>query len=530
MTTTPPAARIVARSLAVVLAAGGLVILPPTAWSAPEPTPISPEVESIPVNGVDKDAVRTAPEPDHEPPESEPLEPAVITEPIKTEEDFGLVGVTFDETPPAESTVQVRVREDNGWTAWQELPIDTGHGPDPGDPDFENVRPATEPLLTDPSDKVQVRVDTPRGQQVRGTEIKVVESTRSRSDQAAITGHRSVATAAAATPQPTIISRAAWGADESLRSTCPGLTDAHRVAFVHHTASTSDYDEFGAPSQLRNILAWTTSNGYCDMPYNFLVDRFGNIYEGRGGGVALPVKSGATASFNNGSLAVSALGTFADTPVEEFSAMRDSIARLIGWKLDLTNRAADWHESLTATGYRGGAAAGTVQNFDRISGHRDAFNTSCPGDSLYSQLESIRTIAAANQDVNRVAPPTVQGPVSPAPAAPAPAPPPPTAPVVRVASQITDWSKTRRVRKRGSYYRSSFRLTPGDSREVRIMRKRPGKKRKIWRTVTANTYGYARFRLKAYKGTSVYRLVAPRTKTAKRTHNSNLRLYGKKRK
>jgi hypothetical protein len=506
--------RIVARSLVVALAAGGLVILPPTAWSAPEPEPISPEVESIPVDGVDQEAANVAPEP--EAPGSAPLEPSVVTEPIKTEVEFGLVGVTFDESPPDESTVQVRVREDDGWTDWQQLPIDAGHGPDPGDPDYEDVRPSTEPLLTDHGDKVQLRLDTPNGKEVAGTEIKVVESTESPFDEAAITGQGSIASASAATPRPTIISRAAWGADESLGSTCPGLTDAHRVAFVHHTASTSEYDRFGAPSQLRNILAWTTSNGYCDMPYNFLVDRYGKIYEGRHGGVSLPVKSGATASFNNGSMSVSALGTFAQSPSNGFTAMSTSIAKLIGWKLGLTNRAADWYESLTATGYSGGAAAGTIKSFNRVSGHRDAFSTSCPGYGLYSKLRSIRTIAAANQDVDRNKPPTAQ----------VPSPDPAPAPNIRTTSTITQWSSTKRTKKRGSYYRSAFRVTPGDSRTVKIKRKRPGRSWKTWAKVQTDPGGYARFRLKFYKGTSVYRLVAPRTATAKRTQNGRLFLYG----
>lgn len=500
----------VARSLAVALAAGALVVLPPTAWSVPDPKPISPDVESIPVDGVNKNAVEKAPEPDHEAPGSEPLEPAVVTEPIETDNEFGLVGVTFDEKPPAESSVQVRVREEDGWTEWRELPIDAGHGPDRGDPDFANVKPTTEPLLTNPADKVQVRVDTPNGQEIKGTEIKVVESTESPADEAAVTGRPAVAAASAATVRPRIISRAAWGADESLRNGCPGLTDAHRVAFVHHTASTTFYDENQAPSQLRNILAWTTSNGYCDMPYNFLVDRYGNIYEGRGGGISLPVKSGATASFNTGSMSVSALGTFTEAPSNGFSAMRTAIAQLIGWKLGLTDRAADGRESLTASGYPGGAPKGEVRSFDRISGHRDAFSTSCPGDAFFPELAAMRKEAASYQDTD---PDT----------APAPAP------VIKATSYITQWSKTKRTRKRGKYYRSSFLVTPGDSRLVKIKRKRPGKKWKVWATVTADSAGYARFRLKAYKGMSVYRLVAPRTATAKWTRNGKLYLYGKKR-
>ncbi|WP_374209166.1 N-acetylmuramoyl-L-alanine amidase [Kitasatospora sp. A2-31] len=91
-------------------------------------------------------------------------------------------------------------------------------------------------------------------------------------------------------PRPGIVTRAGWGADESLRD--PGFvyTGQVRAVFVHHTATATDYSCSDAPQMIRAIYQYhVQSNGWRDIGYNFLVDRCGTIYEGRAGGVDQPV-------------------------------------------------------------------------------------------------------------------------------------------------------------------------------------------------------------------------------------------------
>ena len=92
---------------------------------------------------------------------------------------------------------------------------------------------------------------------------------------------------------------------------------------------------------MRALYAWYTLGlHYSDMAYNFLVDRYGRLYEGRAGGMDRNVLGGHTAGFNQNTFAVSAIGNF-DTykpTTAEADAMVSSIARLMAWKLALNHR------------------------------------------------------------------------------------------------------------------------------------------------------------------------------------------------
>jgi uncharacterized protein with LGFP repeats len=75
------------------------------------------------------------------------------------------------------------------------------------------------------------------------------------------------------------------------------------VAVIHHTASTNSYSEGTAAAQIRSVYAYhTASLGWNDIGYNFLVDRYGRIYEGRAGGVDRAVQGAHAGGFNNGTV------------------------------------------------------------------------------------------------------------------------------------------------------------------------------------------------------------------------------------
>ena len=107
-----------------------------------------------------------------------------------------------------------------------------------------------------------------------------------------------------------IYSRAQWGADESMRDGSPSYFEVHG-GFVHHTVNANDYKRKDVPAIIRSIYAYhTQSRGWSDIGYNFLVDRFGRIWEGRYGGVDRPVVGAHTLNYNSYSFAMSAIGNF----------------------------------------------------------------------------------------------------------------------------------------------------------------------------------------------------------------------------
>ncbi|MDQ0943001.1 N-acetylmuramoyl-L-alanine amidase [Streptomyces sp. V1I1] len=196
-------------------------------------------------------------------------------------------------------------------------------------------------------------------------------------------------------PRPRIITRQGWGADESLREKTFVYTTSVKAAFVHHSATGNNYTCAQAPSVLRSIYRYhVVSSGWRDFGYNFAVDKCGNIYEGRAGGVAKPVLGAHTLGFNTNSVGIAVLGTYSlSTPP---AAAVTAVARLTAWKLGLYGRDPRGKVVLTSGG-SGKYAEGVRVNFNVISGHRDGFFTECPGALLYSRLGKARSAAATYQ-------------------------------------------------------------------------------------------------------------------------------------
>lgn len=318
-------------------------------------------------------------------------EPEVLTPEIRTDE-FGVVGVTWDagSAPSAGTVVSVRVREDDGWSDWQVL--DTmDSAPDPGTEDARHAfaDAATEPFTTSGADAVQVRMDTGSGEVPEDVEVVAIDPGTSPADAAGAGGPLSAASAAAA--RPAVVTRAQWGADESLRRCLPSAMTGIKAAVVHHTAGTNSYTAAQSPALIRGIYAYHTRTlGWCDIGYNMLVDKYGTVFEGRLGSITQAIRGAHAGGFNEYTFGVSALGNYNEaTPTD---ALVESIARVIAWRLAASFADPLGRVSLTSAG--GGTAkypAGRSVTLDVIMGHRDVGQTACPGANLYSRLGAIRS-------------------------------------------------------------------------------------------------------------------------------------------
>ncbi len=186
---------------------------------------------------------------------------------------------------------------------------------------------------------------------------------------------------------PAIISRASWGADEKIRRGAPSYALALGFAVVHHTAGSNKYTASQSAAIVRGIEAYhVKANGWNDIGYNFLVDRYGQVFEGRFGGVDKNVIGAHAEGFNTGSVGVAVLGTYADAAPSV--AAQTALANLLAWRLDL----AHVDPLGTVTWPSGGNPRflpGTPVFLRAISGHRDTGFTSCPGSALYARLRAI---------------------------------------------------------------------------------------------------------------------------------------------
>ncbi|WP_199842047.1 peptidoglycan recognition protein family protein [Streptomyces sp. CB01635] len=196
-------------------------------------------------------------------------------------------------------------------------------------------------------------------------------------------------------PRPRIVTRKGWGADEKLRERAFGYTSKVKATFVHHSATGNNYKCSQAPSVIRGIYRYhVKSMGWRDIGYNFLVDKCGNIYEGRAGGVAKPVMGAHTLGFNTNSMGVAVLGTFGSSKPP--AAAVDALARLTAWKLGLYGVNPSGKTYLTSAGGNLYPKGKSVR-LNAISGHRDGFATECPGRRLYDKLGTARSTSASLQ-------------------------------------------------------------------------------------------------------------------------------------
>ncbi|MGO1885391.1 MAG: N-acetylmuramoyl-L-alanine amidase, partial [Citricoccus sp.] len=365
---------------------------------------------------------------------------ATLTQPVETM-NFIVAGVTWDIEDAGQVTdVSLRVRESSGWTDWNSMEIHAGDEKPNAD------RVGTEPLISSGADAIQVRLTTVDGESPAGLELDLIDPGTADTDgklepaspaspalqqlegQAGLSApeaaaastnsatHNSATASAEFVPavhpqqgpitgtaqaqtvatnydnvlKPAIITRAQWGADESLTSDWGRTSTDLKAMYVHHTAGSNNYSASGAYAQIRGIYQYhAVTLDWQDIGYQFLVDKYGKIYQGRRGSIDAPVQGAQAGGFNTDTIGVSAMGNYdvASAP----AAMVRAIERVLAWQAYRYDVDPTAQVTLTQSG-KGTArwTSGTRTTQNTILGHRDTNLTACPGRYLYAQLPTIR--------------------------------------------------------------------------------------------------------------------------------------------
>lgn len=303
---------------------------------------------------------------------------------------FAPTHVAFSWTGPEGTGVRFRTTDVlGGISAWQRAP--ENHDAERGDRHFSGV------LAVDGVTAIEWDPVEPRGTDVDALTLDYLNTLDGPREQIVVPA---VARAEATTPQ--IVTRAEWGADESIKRTkgdCRRGFFPVQQLFVHHTAGSNDDPR---PKATMRAIYWyhVVRQGWCDIGYNFVISQDGTVFEGRWARKYQPweihssedlagqaVAGAHAVGYNSGSVGVAVMGNFMRAPVPPDA--RRSLAELLAWE-------ADRHDidPLGEHLYQN-PETGTEKKLPFIAGHRDAGQTSCPGSVLYRALPEVREDTAA---------------------------------------------------------------------------------------------------------------------------------------
>jgi N-acetylmuramoyl-L-alanine amidase/FlgD Ig-like domain len=291
--------------------------------------------------------------------------------------------------------VLFRTRSQVGrWSGWRQADPEGEDLPDPGSAESRG-RPGWQlgnPYWVGPSDRIAYRL----AGDVRRLRAWYVWSQ---------VGHSSLRRVSMA-GSPQIVPRSEWRANEAIKRAPPRYARSVALAIVHHTAGTNAYGPDISAAIVRGIEIYhVRGNHWNDIGYNFLVDRFGQVFEGRAGGIDRNVIGAQAQGFNSGSVGVALIGNYQSASVP--TASERALAALLAWRLDV----AHVDPLGTVTWISGGNPKfkrGTPVTLRAISGHRDTGFTSCPGTRLYAKLPDLRH-QVASIGLPKLYAPTVKG-------------------------------------------------------------------------------------------------------------------------
>lgn len=338
-----------------------------------------------------------------------PLEPETSGTVLRNEHgDVAIASKTIDlperpemvilEEVQTGSELAVRSRNGGVWSEWIDLVATEDEAPDGapgGEGEVPNGITGIGPIWLG-EDAEQLEIVGFSGD----TDV-VVESLEVLDTPSAAIGPRSIRSSAAAAAATFIRPRSHWQTSgmgwASYNSDCGSGPKTSTVTgmVVHHTAGANGYSAEAVPGILRGIWYYhVQSRGWCDVAYNFFVDRFGQVWEGRHGGIDKAIIGGHTFGFNTYTSGVAQLGNFDTTGSP--SAMTRATGALVGWKLSLHGvdpSGKTTYVNSASTTASDGTPPGGKKTLSSVVGHRDLGSTSCPGANTYAQLGRIRADA-----------------------------------------------------------------------------------------------------------------------------------------
>lgn len=316
-----------------------------------------------------------------------------------------------------EEVVQFYVRtspDKKKWTSWEAIDIDPLEGPD----HMESERFYSDLIVVDHHRYLQYKAildPSKKADMLKDVTVTFLNSTDGEAQTASnslnlatILGNQ----AKAAVNRPAIVSRAEWGADESLRFLPDGSEDwprqyADKVTHlaVHHTGTPND--DPNPEARIRSIYYYhAKTRGWGDIGYNAIIGSDGRIYEGRKGKDDEILSPGVVAahvySFNNGSFGVAMMGNFDEKSPP--ASMRKALVDLLAYQTDLHGidplGRADFVRNYE---YNDPNVPRVDYNVPTLLGHRSfpRHSTSCPGAYLNADLPNIRNDVKQQADAAR---------------------------------------------------------------------------------------------------------------------------------
>ena len=304
-----------------------------------------------------------------------------VLEDIRTDEagSFSMVGVTWTALSGEDLGVHVRTLTASGWSEWYDVTPD-------GE---ESEQRATGVIYVEDSTAVEVQATSRPGGTAEGMRAVLIDSPARGSDPttattaAAVNGPATAARPLAANgsvPQPTMITRSRWGA--IAQDGCEANSDTIRAVAVHHTAGSNDYSAGQSASIVRGIQYYhEVTLGWCDIGYNFLVDKYGQVFEGKGGGATFPVHGAHATTWNWETVGISLMMN--SNTAQPSGPMLTSLEDVIAWKI------ANNYLNPLGTVTLGG------RTINVIFRHGDVMSTECPGTNVTNRMAEIRNAVAA---------------------------------------------------------------------------------------------------------------------------------------
>ncbi|MDD7587316.1 MAG: N-acetylmuramoyl-L-alanine amidase [Mycobacteriaceae bacterium] len=276
-------------------------------------------------------------------------------------------------------------RADGSWSEWFDA--------DPLDVPTDGTN-GTEPIFVEPTHAVQVsmnNVDFNNPDSMNTMEVHFIDGGEG------LAGDQStIDLAAAQTGIPKVISRKGWGAGD--KGCAVTYDDKVSAITIHHTAGSNNYTPAQAAGIVRGIWDYHANTlGWCDIGYNALVDKYGNIYEGRKGGFTKAVQGAHAGGFNQNTWGISMMGNY--TSVNPSQDTIDAVGQLAGWRAAVAGFDPTGYDTHVSEGTRYSKfPMGQSVTLPNIFAHRDVGNTTCPGDAGYARMDEIRRIAKRNYD------------------------------------------------------------------------------------------------------------------------------------